>query len=234
MKFPNLFRKRAARSDESVLGSVSVLASSVPTSSTGGSGSRSALAPMRDLLRMAHRDLLRGAAIPPSWLTMEILRTGSSAAGRQEGLHARMVLCHWEPRLLVHAPALEQCFMQHVHALDPRANAWFTGMSWQLLLAGVPSTHADLPPDAWRQRKAHVARSPAAHGPAAATPEKHEAQAVASDVRHVRGVRSSDPAASQDEARLLRADMEKLLAIRDADAHQVRSFAKTQPMSLLN
>jgi hypothetical protein len=87
-------------------------------------------ASQRELLVMAVRDTLRQHGIPPSWIGAETLT--ASINGKERGMHLRLLLQHWEPRLLVHIMALEKSVRARVRLLDPRSSAWVAGISWKL------------------------------------------------------------------------------------------------------
>src|SRR5688572_12768365 len=84
----------------------------------------------RDLLRLVLRDTLTRTGIPAGWIEMHALAATSS--GKATGVHARFIVRHWNPLLMVHAPGLEQSFVQRLMALDPLADHWVMGFSWQL------------------------------------------------------------------------------------------------------
>jgi hypothetical protein len=87
----------------------------------------------RDVLRLVLRDMLSRHGIPSAWLGLQVL--SAKSAGKDKGLHARFIVKHWEPRLLAHAPGLERSFIERLMALDPLADQWLMGLSWQLQLA---------------------------------------------------------------------------------------------------
>ena len=103
----------------------------------------------RELLVMAVRDTLRKYGIPPSWIGAETLT--ATINGKERGMHLRLLLRHWEPRLLVHVMALEKSVRARVRLLDPLSPAWVAGISWKLDLSeDVP--FAPLPDAGYWQR----------------------------------------------------------------------------------
>ena len=96
----------------------------------------------RELLLMAVRDTLRKYGIPPSWIGAETLT--ATINGKQRGMHLRLLLRHWEPKLLVHILAFEQGVRARIRRLDPVSSGWVAGISWTLdipedvLLAPLP------------------------------------------------------------------------------------------------
>lgn len=82
---------------------------------------------------MVLRDTLRLHGLPADWIAAELLTSGSRDG--KQGIHMRLLLKHWEPRLLVHAPALQDSVSSRLKMFDPLAAHWFTGISWQFALA---------------------------------------------------------------------------------------------------
>src|SRR5688572_11200099 len=66
----------------------------------------------KDILRVALRDMMLRNGMPSTWLSAEMLRTTSSK--KEAGMHMRFVVRHWEPRLMLHGPALEKDFTQRL------------------------------------------------------------------------------------------------------------------------
>src|SRR4051812_12965803 len=62
----------------------------------------------KDLLKLVMRETLTRNGIPPTWISADMLR--STNTKRESGLHVRFLLRHWDPRLMLHAVALEQEF----------------------------------------------------------------------------------------------------------------------------
>lgn len=89
----------------------------------------------RELLRVVLRDTLSKHGIPATWLGCEMLVT--SGRGRDAGMHLRLLLRHWDPRLMLHAVALQTSLQLRLEQFDPLAMQWFRGMSWQFDLPDV-------------------------------------------------------------------------------------------------
>jgi hypothetical protein len=85
----------------------------------------------RELLKVALRDTLNTYGIPAAWLGAETLVTTSRA---QRGIHWRLLVKHWEPQLLLHSVPLQQSLIKRLMALDPKADSWLMGISWQFAL----------------------------------------------------------------------------------------------------
>lgn len=86
----------------------------------------------RELLRVVLKETLQRNGIPPSWITADMLT--ASSRGREAGIHWRLAVRHWHPRLPVHAVAIQNSLIDRVHAFDPMAHEWLLGISWQFVL----------------------------------------------------------------------------------------------------
>jgi hypothetical protein len=177
----------------------------------------------RELLRVVLRDTLNRHGIPTAWITAELLSTTSRSGER--GVHWRLHVKHWEPRLLEHSVALQNALIKRVLAFDPLAANWLNGISWQVSLADE-SMCPPLPPAlTWtmQQQPARPAEVAAAPAPAAGSAS---ADVIEGPV-HI-AAKSSDA----------RADLDQLLAARDADFRRHASdgaapaFARTEPAKL--
>jgi hypothetical protein len=86
--------------------------------------------------QLAHvllRDLLRRHGIPAQWIDMKMLVVSSISRGA--GLHMRLIVKHWDPRLMNYALALQNEVMADAVRFDPQASQWLHGISWQLEMA---------------------------------------------------------------------------------------------------
>jgi hypothetical protein len=174
----------------------------------------------KELVRVATRDALLHNGIPGSWVKAEPLT--QAAPGREPGVHVRLSVQHWDARLMVHAVALQQNLERRIHALDPAAEQWLMGISWQFALQD-DSLCPPLPhPGSWTAPP----EAPKAAAPVApAQPVGGSADVISGPTRI-----STQPAATPDA----RKDLERLLAERDAEFQNSQSggFAKTQPLKL--
>jgi len=173
----------------------------------------------KDLLKVVLREMLLRNGIPNAWLSADLLRTTTSTS--EQGIHVRFLLRHFEPRLLQHGVALEQEFVQRLLMLDPKATDWRMGFSWQFVLPDPavcpPLPHAGY----WTARAVEPAPAPQP-AETAAVPQ------AAADV-------IAGPVLIPQPVDDVRADLERLLALRDDDLKRHGAgdnFAATRPATL--
>jgi hypothetical protein len=174
----------------------------------------------RELLRVVLRDTMTRHGIPSAWIAGEVLAS-SSRNGTLKGVHWRLVVKHWDPRLLTHGVAFQQALIKRVTTFDPLASGWLTGISWQFDLPDESLCPAMPHPGVWtaepstRPVEPHAVVLPGGSGDVIAGP-----------------VRISDPAVAhvqkEDSAK---ADLEQLFAVRDADFRK-HADGSTEPMWL--
>jgi hypothetical protein len=211
----------------------------------------------RELLRLVLRDTLNRTGIPTSWIGADLL--AATSRGREPGIHVRLLLKHWDPRLMLHGVAFENAFKKRVLSLDPEGERWLLGISWQFSLAnerhcppmphpGVWTASAPEPGPAAQEAAAETAMTesdPAdllggsivISGPAA-TPDSSAARpAAAAAVRQA--TRHAAPEPMTDARAEAKADLERLFAIRDEDLQRharptgsPQQFAATEPAPL--
>jgi hypothetical protein len=145
----------------------------------------------RELLQVVLRDTLHRQGIPSGWLAGEPLTT--TARDGTKGLHWRLLIKHWDERLVVHGVALQQALIKRVLTFDPMASTWLNGISWQFGLEDE-SVCPPLPhPGSW------TSQLQANAGSADDSPLQISGVAVAPEADHAKS------------------DLDALLAIRDAD-----------------
>ncbi len=214
----------------------------------------------RELLRLVLRDTLNRTGIPNSWIGADLL--AATSRGREPGIHVRLLLKHWDPRLMLHGMAFQNSYYKRVLTLDPLAERWLLGISWQYSLAD-DSNCPQLPhPGVWTSAvppelmmaAATAAAAGTAGDPAdllggsivisgpAASPEPFVARPVATNANGARQVAANaNPSSSQMDSRAeAKADLERLFAVRDADLKRHSDgaedsghhFAATEPAKL--
>ena len=168
----------------------------------------------KDLLRMVLKETLSRNGIPATWIGADMLR--STSKGREPGIHVRLLMYHWDPRLLLHAVAFEQNFFKRVVAMDPLAAHWLMGISWQYAMEDVSQCPALPHPGSWT-----------------AMPSAGVASATGNSLQSAGDV-IAGPVTIERSQDNVKADLERLLAVRDADMkkHGAEDFAATQPIQL--
>lgn len=101
----------------------------------------------KELLRVALRDTLNRNGIPREWLNADMLI--ASSPGRDTGIHLRLQVRHWDPRLMLHAPALQEKLQQRVVVLDPTAIDWLLSIAWVFSLDDTAQCPPLPHPGAW-------------------------------------------------------------------------------------
>jgi hypothetical protein len=208
----------------------------------------------RELLRLVLRDTLNRTGIPTSWVGADLL--AATSRGREPGIHVRLLIKHWDPRLMLHGIAFENAFKKRVLTLDPLADRWLLGISWQFALPDESNCPTMPHPGVWTSSVPAAAYLPGADAAGAAaapkvTPDPADllgGSIVISGPAHgsspstPRPVPAAAPAPTVADARAeAKADLERLFAIRDQDVQRhaapetrAPTFAATEPASLVD
>jgi hypothetical protein len=121
----------------------------------------SADATRRQLLHVVLRGVMRRHGIPAGWIECEMIRTGSRRT-RNTGIHLRLVIRHWDSRLMQYAFAFQKELLKEILRFEPGAAGWMLGMSWHLDVEDSCSL-TTLPDKAfWQEAAEATALSPAA------------------------------------------------------------------------
>ena len=175
----------------------------------------------KDLLKLVLRETLTRNGIPTAWMSADLLRTNSPAR-RETGIHVRFLVRHWDPRLMLHAVALETEFNNRLLLLDPMANNWLMGFSWQFTMENKSACPALPHPGTWT-----APPPPSAPVPLAGLAEPSSYGDVIAGPTALEQPRPLDD---------VRADLERLLALRDEDARKHggsgRAYDPTRPATL--
>ena len=157
----------------------------------------------RELLRVVLRDSLNRHGIPASWIGAEMLV--ATSRNRDSGIHWRLVVKHWEPRLMTHAIAFQHTLIRRIMTFDPMASSWLMGISWQFALPDESVCPAMPHPVTWTLEP---------HEPFVA-PKPPVIAGGSGDI--IAGpVRIAEPEAL-DAAAAAKADLEALMALREDD-----------------
>ena len=180
----------------------------------------------RHLVQVALREALRRHGIPPQWIECQTLMVASRSRG--PGMYVRLVVRHWDPRLMTYAFALQNVLLQDVAQADPRAPEWLHGISWQLEYEDS-CPHSEMPEKTFWLTPS-LAGSSEAFGrqPHISFQNAFEPTQPASVLPY------GDSAAAEAEAQQ---DLARLFMIRDQELGKAvepepSSFAKTTPTPL--
>lgn len=171
----------------------------------------------KELVRVSVRDTLLHHGIPANWVRADPLTT--SAPGRDVGVHVRIVVQHWDSRLMHHAVALQEHVEKRILALDPQAEQWLMGLSWQFDLKDVSRCPPMPHPGSWTAPDVEAPARPAA------TPARAPQPEASGDV-------ITGPTRIQSSGGDKRKALERMLGERDADfaREDGDGFSRTQPM----
>lgn len=87
----------------------------------------------RQLVQVLLSDVLRRSGIPAHWIDCQLMLVSSRTRG--SGLYMRLVIRHWDERLLHYALAFQNELTRDITRFEPRAASWLHGVSWQLDVA---------------------------------------------------------------------------------------------------
>jgi hypothetical protein len=185
----------------------------------------------RDMMRTVLRKTLTRHGIPASWIGSEMLV--ATSRGREAGMHWRLLLKHWDPRLLTHAVALQNSLVVRLLGYDPMAADWLMGISWQFALPDEASCPAMPQPGFWTASQRPFVVAP----PLPDSPPVASGDVIAGPVRIGTPEVSRPPLEPHPETRdSVRHDLDKLLAVRDAELQRHTNLygtpEATQPMYL--
>ncbi len=81
----------------------------------------------RELLRVRTRNTLRLSGIPESWIEAQVLL---EPVGGRTFMHLRLVVRHWDTRLMRYAIAFQRKVMEEIERIDPQAAQWLLSIVW--------------------------------------------------------------------------------------------------------
>ncbi len=104
----------------------------------------------RQLVQVLLRDSVRRHGIPAGWLDCQMLLVSSRSRG--EGMYLRIIMKHWDVRMLSYAQAFEKSLMNDILRFEPHAKDWLYGVSWQFD-TGTSCPYTELPDaSVWTER----------------------------------------------------------------------------------
>lgn len=134
----------------------------------------------RELLRVRTRNTMRLCGIPEGWIEPQVLL---EPEGGRTFLHLRLVVRHWDERLLRYAVAFQTRLMTEIERIDPQARQWLLSIVWCFPL-DMDCPYPELPqPSAWIDAK-----------PVQAEPVPTELDDVQSDLARLLAVRDAEMA----------------------------------------
>ena len=86
------------------------------------------------LVQVIMRRLVRRSGIPLDWLQCQFQVINSSSRG--QGIFVRLVVKHWDERLMKYAFAFQKALLTDIVEFEPTAAQWLYGITWQLEVAG--------------------------------------------------------------------------------------------------
>lgn len=96
----------------------------------------------RQLIQVLLKDSMRRHGIPMHWLDCQMLLVSSRSRG--EGMYLRIIMKHWDLRMLTYALAFEKSLVMDITRFEPHAKDWLYGISWQMDV-GDSCPYPDLP-----------------------------------------------------------------------------------------
>ncbi len=218
--FKNIFAQNATSSQGKPVGAMREDRDSPVTIEDGSEN-----ATRRQLVQVLLRDVLRKSGIPPEWIECQMLLVASRTRG--QGMYVRLVIKHWDERLMNYLVAFQQTLITDIRRFEPNAEEWLYGISWQLDVDDQ-CPYPALPEKTFWVEAVKKAPPPMAEVFAEPIPE------VLADPDKPAFRTTTD-----DEETNRARDLERLFAIRDQELDRETAqgltpvgFEKTQPSSL--
>jgi hypothetical protein len=182
----------------------------------------------RELLKAVLRNTLNRHGIPAAWIGADMLV--ATTRGREPGIHWRLLVRHWDPRLMTYAVALQNSLIVRTLSADPLASDWLMGISWQFVLPDE-DVCPPMPHPGWWTAPPTAAASGIADDATGGS-----ADVIAGPDRP--GADAGREPSAADAAADVRSDLERLFAVRDAELRQnaerlaAAGMEPTEPMYL--
>lgn len=149
----------------------------------------------RQLVQTLLRECLRRNGIPTGWIECQMLVVNSRSRG--PGMYARLVLRHWDPRLLTYAYAFQKELLAAVSQFEPQSSTWLHGVSWEFNV-GDSCPYPEMPdPAIWREPPAAVVPLAAA---AVAVPAAGADDEVLRDLKDLQNMFAARDASMEEKA----------------------------------
>ena len=202
------------------------------------------------LVQVLLRDLVRKSGIPPGWVQCQTQLINSRSRGK--GIYVRLVVRHWDERLMKYAFAFQKALLKDIVQFEPAAASWLQGVSWQFeVAASCPLT--ELPgPQFWQAPAVSAAAGqpvdpfdivPLPANAMAATVAAHKTPAlpimpVAAELAAEHPLNGLKPLPSLNQVSVATPDdtvqdLERLFEIRDKElANMPAGYESTEPSPL--
>lgn len=187
----------------------------------------------RQLVYVLLRDALRRYGIPARWIECQMLVVSSRTRG--PGMYIRLVLKHWDYRMMNYTHAFQNALLMDIERFEPQSTEWLHGISWQLEVADT-CPYVDMPDKSfWQEPLQRVLPAALLEPLSPATPN---VASMPNRTASPEATYAAASAAANDEAQA-REDLEKLFAIRDQelsrqvdDGHTPFGYEATKPAPL--
>lgn len=148
----------------------------------------------RHLVQMLLRDLLRRHGIPTEWIDCQMMVVSSRTKG--SGMYVRLVVQHWDERLMNYAFAFQKELIAEIKQFEPQSAIWLHGISWQLEVEGS-CPYTTLPDTSfWLEPKPEVIREPTQPRNRA---ERQTGSANAQELERLFAIRDQELSAQADQ-----------------------------------
>ena len=199
------------------------------------------------LVQKMMRDTLHKSGISPRWIECQIQVTSGRTRG--PGINVRLVVKHWDSRLMQYTFAFQKALLTAIVQFDPKAAIWLHGISWQLEVAST-CPHTTMPgKNYWLEAPqtdmhAKVVKQPAVEAAPAvnAAPVAALVKVQPAAFKPVAPAKPAPPLFEMEKPipeNKVTADLERLFAIRDnelalqaANSLIPPGYEKTEPAPL--
>lgn len=179
----------------------------------------------RQLIQVLLRDVLRKSGIPAEWIECQMLPISSRTRG--QGMYVRLIVRHWDERLMNYLFAFQQTLMADIRHFEPNAEEWLHGISWQLDVEG------ECPYGALPEKSFWVDPVTQTVTPTAEVIAEHMPEVLADPDKPAFRTTTDDEETNRER------DLERLFAIRDKELDREAvsglspvGYEKTQPSAL--
>jgi hypothetical protein len=117
----------------------------------------------REIVNVALRSTLNKHGVPSNWVAIDI--QSSVSAGGEASSYVRLLLKHWDPRLMQYTVALQNSLLKSICLLDATAKSWLRSISWQIAVPDESICPAMPTPATWTMKAAAPAPAPSSAVP---------------------------------------------------------------------